>query len=331
MAPTLVIVGTGRMARIRARAAQDAAPDLAVQIAGRDPDRVGVLAEELGATPADLGHLEHDEVVGAIITSTTANHLADLTAVLPIGCPVLCEKPLGERSDDAATLVEAARSAGTPLYVGFQRRFDAGYAAIKARVADGTVGDLVVIRTTSFDHRPSAPEFLAASGGIFLDLLVHDIDTVLWLGGSPVSSVYAAADVRTHAFIRDLDDFDVATVVLRLENGVTATIDATRSNPLGQDVRCEVLGTRDSVAAGLGERAPLHRLDSTAESGEFPDTFMDRFADAFQRETAEFVAYLQGRSEFSGCTAQECLDAMVVAERCEESARAQNVLAVQPT
>ncbi|MGB3351890.1 MAG: Gfo/Idh/MocA family oxidoreductase [Mycobacterium sp.] len=332
MTEKLLVMGTGRMAHVRAEAARAAAPDMDVHITGRRMDRVREMASQLGMQPVAIAELNEHRYAGTFITSATDNHLEDLKVSLALGVPVLCEKPLAARSADAAVLAAAANAAGVPLYVGFQRRFDFGYRGIRERIDGGKVGPLHLIRTTSFDHRPSAPEFLATSGGIFLDLLVHDVDIVHWLAGSVVDSVYASATVRTSPIFTELDDFDVVTAVLNLRGGVTAVLNATRSNPHGQDVRCEVLGADESVAAGLGTRTPIHRLDWHGGPGPtaYPDNFMDRFADAFTAETAAFVDHVRGGGAFTGCTADECLRAMIVAERCEQSARTSRWLPVDP-
>ncbi len=321
-AGSALVVGTGRMARLRISPLR--AAGLQVTVTGRDPARSGELAAALSveAVPYPDAASRHYDCV--LIASSSEDHLTDLQTFLGCAPVVLCEKPVAASRAETEPLRAAVRAAGAELYVGFQRRFDPTVEELHRRVQDGDLGDLLHVRATDFDRHPGRPEFIAKSGGMFRDLVIHDLDWLMWTTGQPVRSVHAFGSALVSDAYRTADDCDTAVVTAVLGNGTLATINAARAHPLGQDVRMELLGTRAALSVGLLPATPLTPLedDATIGSAAAPQSFIDRFGDAFRRETHQFARYVTGQSPaFAGCTLEEAITALVVAEACDDSWR----------
>lgn len=317
-----LVVGTGRMARLRTPRLQSAG--LQVTITGRDAARTRQASADLSAQWVDYRRAARDTYDCVLVTSASEDHLADLHAFLPTAPVTLCEKPVTTDVAEAGLLVESTAAMGAELYVGFQRRFDPSFEALRDRVRAGELGTLLHIRATDFDHEPGSREFIAKSGGIFRDLIIHDLDCLTWLTGRAIKTVHAYGSALVSDNYRQLDDCDTATVSLVLDSGALATVNASRSNPLGQDVRMEILGTRTAVSVGLTQSTPLRALEGSSLVGSAnpPQDFMVRFADAFRRETEHFARYVTGQSDaFPGCTLQQAVNASIAAEACDLSWR----------
>ncbi len=331
--PTVAILGSGRMAATRAEALRAADPRLRLVVCSRSRRRAAALASACGAealdADTDLGQLGIDAV---LVCSATVHHQADTERALGLGVPVLCEKPLSLSVDSARLMTERAEAAGVSLFVAFHRRFDPAYGALRARMIAGEVGTIYHLRTVSFDVRPSTPEFIAGSGGIFRDLLVHDIDATMWTTGCEVASVRATGAVRHWPDYAEGDDFDVATVLLTMSDGLVATVHASRHCPPGQDVRTEVVGSRASLSAGLGPRTPVRAVEGDEIfTGPGYESFQQRWAEAFTAETAALLRSVVHGTPFGGATAREALAVQAVAEACASSARTGRTVDVSPT
>jgi myo-inositol 2-dehydrogenase/D-chiro-inositol 1-dehydrogenase len=181
---------------------------------------------------------------------------------------------------------------------------------------------VLTVRSTTLDPAPPPRAYLAESGGIFRDCAVHDYDAVRWVTGQEVTEVYAAGTNQDADWFGELDDVHTASAVLTLAGGALAVVSNTRYNARGHDVRLEVHGTRDSLAAGLGPGLPLR----SAEPGvSFPDGkpftfFMDRLAEAFRAELTAFTEVVAGRRA-SPCTVLDAIETGWVAEACTLSLR----------
>ena len=225
-------------------------------------------------------------------------------------------------SDEAARLARRVADAGVQVQIEYPRRFDPAFAAARAAVADGDLGVVPTVRSTTLDPAPPPRAYLAASGGIFRDCAVHDFDAVRWVTGQEVTEVYAAGTNQDAEWFGELGDVHTASAVLTLDGGALAVVSNTRYNARGHDARLEVHGTRDSLAAGLGPGLPLR----SAEPGvSFPDGkpftfFMDRLAGAFRAELAAFTEVVAGQRA-SPCTVADAIETGWVAEACTLSLR----------
>jgi myo-inositol 2-dehydrogenase/D-chiro-inositol 1-dehydrogenase len=176
------------------------------------------------------------------------------------------------------------------------------------------------LRATTLDPAPPAPAYIETSGGLFRDCGVHDFDAIRWVTGREVREAYAVGGNRGAGFFRAAGDVDTMAAVLTLDDDSLAVVSGTRYNAAGYDVRLEVLGSRDSVCAGLSGRLPLRSADPgvTFPPGPPYSHFTERFADAYRAELVAFVD-LAAHGGQSPCTMGDALEAFCVAEACELS------------
>lgn len=255
---------------------------------------------------------------GVLVATPTDTHPTLVRACLAAGRPVLCEKPVAGDLAVMRELVDEVERGTVPVVVGFQRRFDPAMVELRRRVRSGDLGAIYHVRATGFDADPPDLAYLPSSGGIFRDLLIHDLDAVPWLVGEPVVEVYASGSVQVDEAFAEADDVDNAVVLLKFAGGTHAVLSAGRHDPLGYDHRIEVLGARDSVAVGLDARAPL-RTDVATNVDAYPG-FPERFRHAYRNEMAVFTEVVAGRAE-NPSPARESLVSLALAQACERSRR----------
>lgn len=283
--------------------------------------RAREVAGQFGAQTAESA----TELFGAgtdalVIATATGSHPELIKRGVRAGIPVFCEKPVAPDVEGTLDVIKSASGSAAAVQIGFQRRFDAGFRAVKDAVQSGSLGWLHTIRSTTLDAAPPPAGYIPGSGGIFRDCAVHDFDAVRWLTSREVVQVYAVGANRGEEFFRAAGDADTACAVLTLEDGTLAVVSCARYNAAGYDVRLEVLGSAGSICAGLDNQMPLR----SAEPGEgFPAGpahrhFMERFADAYVAELAAFTDVAAGRTA-SPCTLEDALEAFYVAEACELS------------
>jgi myo-inositol 2-dehydrogenase / D-chiro-inositol 1-dehydrogenase len=274
------------------------------------------VAERFGAEAAESPEaLIAAGVDGIVIAAATDAHLALIKAGVDAGVPVFCEKPLSGVVDDAVAIADHVNSSGVPVQIGYPRRSDPAYLAARTAVADGELGWVHTVRSTTLDPAPPTRGYVAVSGGIFRDCSVHDFDTVRWLTGREVVEVYATGSARGDGFFAELGDVATAQTLLTFDDGATGVVSNTRYNPRGHDVRLELHGTMDSVAAGWTESTPLRNLeaDTAWPCGKPWTFFMDRLADAFRAELTAFTEVVAGQRP-SPCTVDDALAVTWIAE-----------------
>jgi myo-inositol 2-dehydrogenase / D-chiro-inositol 1-dehydrogenase len=309
------VIGVGRIGAFHAETllALEGVGDLT--LADADAARARAVASELGlhvvATPEALVEAGVDALV---IATATPGHVPMLRLAAASGLPAFCEKPVAldlVTLDDLAAEVEHA---GTLVQVGFQRRFDAGYRAAHDAVANGALGNLLAVRAATHDPAPPDEEYIAASGGIFHDLHVHDFDAVRYVTGQEIVEVYADGAVRETPWFERHGDVDTAVAVLRLSGGALGILSGARHDPRGYDVRLEAFGTRDSIAVGVDARSPIRSVEPGAAppaESEYRN-FLERFEGAYRAELAAFVDAARDGGE-SACTLDDARAALVVA------------------
>jgi myo-inositol 2-dehydrogenase / D-chiro-inositol 1-dehydrogenase len=325
------LIGVGRIGRFHARTLQDLDDVAALTLTDLDHDRAAEAAAELGAeavpTPDDLVAADVDAIV---VATPTPAHASMLRLAARAAIPAFCEKPAALDLATMDDLVEEVERAGILVQIGFQRRFDAGYRAAHDAVADGALGNLLVVRAATHDPSPPAEAYIAASGGIFRDLHIHDFDAIRYVTGQEVTEVYADGAVRETAWFERHGDVDAAVAILRLGGGTLAILTGTRTDPLGYDVRLEVFGSKDSIVVGLDERSPFRSIEAGAASPAGPGyrDFLDRFEPAYRSELAAFVAAVRDEGP-SACTLLEARAALLVAVAAERSRAERRPVAIE--
>jgi myo-inositol 2-dehydrogenase / D-chiro-inositol 1-dehydrogenase len=321
------LAGVGRIGAFHA-ATLHGLPDVALVVADADRTRAEVVAAGLSRTGEavevvdSLDRLIARGLDGVVIATPTDTHPQLILAAVDAGVPVFCEKPVA--ADVAATraVLGKVSHGGVPVHIGFQRRFDAGYAAAREAVVTGALGRLHTIRACTFDPAPPPAEYIARSGGLFKDCSVHDFDAVRWVTGREVVEAYATGSDRGAAFFRAAGDVDTAVALLRLEGDALAVVSAGRYNGAGYDVRMEVHGVSATVAVGLDDRMPVRSAEDRVSfpAGAPWPSFMERFQPAYVAELRAFLDVAAGRRQ-TPCGVGDALAAFVVAEACELSRR----------
>ena len=308
------VIGAGRIGAFHAATLVDLPEVDEVVVTDRDRTRAALVADRIGAITSD--HALGAGVDAAVIATPTPTHAELLVALARAGLPVFCEKPVAS----TVAVLKEVEVAGTALQVGFQRRFDAGYQALREAVRAGRIGRLHGLRAVTADPAPPHSSYIPGSGGIFRDCSVHDFDAIRWVTGREIVEVYATGSNRGEPFFADAGDVDTGVAILTLDDGTLATAYATRYNGAGYDVRLEVSGVADTLVAGLDSRSPLLSAESGVGSPPEPAYahFADRFDAAYRAELSAFIDVAAGLVG-SPCTGDEALEVLLVAEAAELS------------
>ena len=317
-----MIVGVLGLGRIGATHAENAAaiPGVEVVVFDTNPEKVERTVSATGARPRPDRDAVLREADALIIATPTANHPDDLAAGAAARLPMLCEKPISLDVASTAAALQVVEAAGVELQVGFMRRFDAGFVAMRRAVESGDLGDVYLVRAASHDHVPPHESYLDGAGSVYRDMHIHDFDALRWLTGRAVVEVYAAGSVLVDEMFERHGDVDMTALVLHLEGGVLASITGARANPRGYDHRTEVIGSRDALCAGWTERTPLRSADPDGRTDPvdpFP-AFPDRFGPAYRAEVEAFVALVRGEGE-NRSPGRAALDALRVAVAADRS------------
>ena len=204
----------------------------------------------IGKVVKDYHEVLADPAVDAVfICSSTDTHTQIIMEAARAGKQIFCEKPISYDIDKIVEALRVVKECGVKLQIGFNRRFDHNFGKIRAMVQDGKVGDVQVVKITSRDPAPPPIPYIKVSGGIFLDMMIHDFDMARFLSGSEVAEVYAQGAVLVDPAIGEAGDVDTAIVSLKFANGALGVIDNSRQAVYGHDQRVEVFGSKGCLAA----------------------------------------------------------------------------------
>jgi myo-inositol 2-dehydrogenase/D-chiro-inositol 1-dehydrogenase len=240
--------------------------------------------------------------------------------VADAGRACFCEKPISlDLAASEATLAHV-EATGVELQVGFQRRFDPGFCEMKRRIDAGELGQLYLVRAGSHDHEPPHERYLPTSGSIFRDMHIHDFDALAWLTGDTPVEVFARGSVLVDELFRRHGDVDTSVAVVTLAGGTIAVLTGTRQNGVGYDHRTEVVGSLDSLSAGLNDRMPMRSADPGGFQPVEPyPAFPDRFHAAYAAEMEAFVALVAGDGGPNRSPGQAAVDALRLALAADRS------------
>ncbi len=316
------LVGTGRIGAFHAETLAGLPKVDGLVLTDLDQARAQSVAEKVGAQLVpDVATLLRAGIDGMVIAAPTPVHADLVRLAAAAGLPAFCEKPIApDVAGTRAVLAEAA-DAGTPLQMGFQRRFDAGYRAVRDAVRRNVLGWLHTLRACTSDPAPPHADYIPTSGGIFRDCSVHDFDIIRWVTGREVVEVYATGGNRGESFFAAAGDVDTGAAVLTLDDGTIAVCTATRYNGAGYDVRLEVCGSAGTLVAGLDDNAPLVSAEGAGwPAGRPYGSFMERFRAAYVAELTAFCDVIAGRMA-SPCSGEDALEALLVADAADRSRR----------
>jgi myo-inositol 2-dehydrogenase/D-chiro-inositol 1-dehydrogenase len=290
----IAVIGCGRIGCIHAE-------NLATRIPGARlvavADVVGDSARQVAAqwrvpkASADYHELLADPGIEAVaICSSTDTHSQIIQEAAAAGKHIFCEKPIDYDLKRIHAALGAVSKAGVKLQIGFNRRFDPSFARVRELVENGSVGQPHIIRITSRDPEPPSLEYIKVSGGMFLDMTIHDFDMVRFLSGSEAEEVYTIGDTLIDPAIRDAGDVDTAIVTMRLKSGALASIDNSFKADYGYDQRIEVFGSKGSASAS-NHTPDNHLLMDAAGVHQAKPLyfFLERYTEAYMREMRAFV------------------------------------------
>lgn len=291
------IIGAGRIGQVHAKSITYHIPQAKI-VAISDIYYEGAekVAESLGIPNAYEDYheiLNNPEIDAVLICSSTDTHADIAVEAAEAGKHIFCEKPVDLTVAKIKKVIAAVEKAGVKLQIGFNRRYDHNFAEIKRLANDGKLGKLQTIKITSRDPEPPSIDYVKVSGGIFLDMTVHDFDMARFIGGE-VEEVYANAAVTVDEAIGEAGDVDTALIALKFKNGAIGVIDNCRKACYGYDQRLEVFGTGGQASAANDTPTNVSYIN---ENGNMTDKplyfFLERYMQSFTDEMTEFINAVQ--------------------------------------
>lgn len=291
----LGIIGAGRIGRVHTESICTQIPNARVKIlASPSMDAAReVWAKNMGVERVTRDYreiLEDQEIDAVLICSATDTHSHISIEAIEAGKHVFCEKPVDHSIEKIRQVQEALEQHPVKYQVGFNRRFDHNFEAVQRAVAAGKIGDPHIIRITSRDPEPPSLDYIKVSGGMFLDMTIHDFDMARFLAGCNAEEIYVQAAVMVDPAIGDAGDVDTAVITMKMENGTIVTIDNSRKAVYGYDQRVEVFGSEGMIA--VSNDTVSSAVISTADgvTGEKPlHFFLERYMQSYAKEIQCFI------------------------------------------
>lgn len=325
----VAVLGVGKLGAIHAAHLAEMPGVQVVAVADPALSRAREVGERIGAKAfgEPLEALASSGVEAVVIASSTDTHAPLIRAAVAGRKACFCEKPLSLSLHEATALADEVDKSGVPFQIGFMRRYDPGYVAMKERLLAGEIGEVVAVRSISRDPEPPPESYVAVSGGIFRDQLIHDFDLVRFLVGE-VAEVYTVGTVRAYPFFEKYGDVEEAMVSLSFHDGTIGQLEGTRASGYGYDIDTEVLGTRGALRVRQIAASAL----TVAKQGFVREPTMpgwvERFDEAYRLELVAFIEGLQsGRA--LGPTAYDGLTALQIAEAAAESLQTRQPIKVK--
>jgi myo-inositol 2-dehydrogenase/D-chiro-inositol 1-dehydrogenase len=292
------IIGAGRIGSVHAESLSFRLPearvlaitDVSLQAAQLVADRCGI--PKVAASSAEI--LADPAIEAVLICTSTDTHADLIVQAAQAGKHVFCEKPIAFSLAEIDRALAAVKTAGVQLQIGFNRRFDANFVRVRQAVLGGEIGDPHMLHIVSRDPAPPPLAYIRVSGGIFMDMTIHDFDMARFLIGDDVEEIYTTAGVMVDPEIGAAGDLDTALLVLRFRNGVIGTIDNSRKAVYGYDQRVEVFGSKGKIAT---ENCYPNQAVVSSASAVYTDLplnfFMERYKASFTSELQSFVAAIR--------------------------------------
>lgn len=288
------LIGAGRIGRVHAETVAFRLPEAEIAaITDVNREAAQALAARCGipsVVPAAAEIFADPKIDAVLICTSTDTHAGLIVDAAKAGKHIFCEKPISLSLDKIDSSLAAVKTAGVKLQVGFNRRFDSNFLRVRQAVASGEIGTPSLLHIISRDPAPPPLSYLRPSGGIFLDMMIHDFDMARYLVGEEVEEVYASAGVLIESGFRNEDDFDTAVVVLHFRSGAIGTIDNSRKAVFGYDQRVEILGSKGKIAT---ENRYPNQVVVSGEKSVYTDLplnfFMQRYTESFALELELFT------------------------------------------
>ena len=322
----LALLGAGRIGQVHAASIHRSPRAELHAVVDLSPDAARALAERYGARVAtDIDAVLADPALdGVLICTSTDTHVDLILQATRRGLPVFCEKPIDlDLARVDACLAEVDRGKA-PLFLGFNRRFDPHFRAVREAIRRGEIGDVEIVKLTSRDPAPPPVAYIRGSGGLFRDMMIHDLDMARFLLGEEPVEVFATGGCLVDPAIGEAGDIDTAMVILRTARGALCHIDNSRRAVYGYDQRVEVFGSLGMLHAGNPAPTTVTRFTREAVISDKPfPFFLERYADAYRAELDHFLDIIEGKAqpEVTGRDGREALALADAAVRSMELGR----------
>ncbi len=290
----VAVLGAGKIGRFHAQTLARKIPHAQLAVVVDVSEKYAQEVSEAVGAPRWSTHPAEvigDPTIGAVVIATPDGTHADLiTSAAVAGKHVFCEKPIALDPAEIDAALAAVRAAGVKLQIGFQRRFDSGYARARQLIQEGRIGNVQMVQSRTRDPQLDVrPEALRDSSGLFHSTAVHDFDVVRFLSGAEVEEVYAVGAALVDPMVDQLGKVDTAVATLRLSNGAVGSVDISLQSSYGYDVRAEVLGSEGGVQVSLDRETPVLHLTRQGACHDYPYWYLDRFGAAYEAELRTFV------------------------------------------
>lgn len=294
MTTTIGVIGAGRIGKLHAENLVRRIPEANVlAIADVLPAAAQETASRLGIPQATADYREilaNPDIQAVAICSATDTHSQIIIESAQAGKHIFCEKPIDHSLDKIDRALTAVQAAGVKLQIGFNRRFDPNFQAVREAISAGKIGEPHIVRISSRDPAPPPLEYLKVSGGIFLDMTIHDFDMIRFLMDSPVTEVFAAGSVLVNPDIATVPDVDTAVITLRFASGAIGVIDNSRQAVYGYDQRVEVFGSKGAISAENNTQSRTTLSDASGVHTPSPlYFFLERYNEAYIAEMRQFI------------------------------------------
>jgi myo-inositol 2-dehydrogenase/D-chiro-inositol 1-dehydrogenase len=322
------LLGAGRIGKIHGGNIAGSREAELVAVADADPAAAKALAKATGAEVRSVAEIIKSGDIDAILVGTPTDTHADLIEQsAKAGKAVLCEKPVDLNARRIESCLKVVEKAGTPLMIGFNRRFDPNFAAVKQRVGAGAIGTVEMVTIISRDPGPPPVSYIERSGGLYRDMMIHDLDMARFLLGEEPEEVHAVGSVMVDPAIGKAGDIDTAMVMLKTGSGKLCQISNSRRATYGYDQRVEVHGSKGMLRAGNIHETTVERADKNGFTADpVQNFFLERYAAAYRNELAAFISAVNSGkppspSGYDGLMAQRLADAATKANKTGKPVR----------
>ncbi len=296
------VIGTGRIGKLHIEHLSQNIPEAdLVAICSLDTKTAESLAEQFKIPTITTDYLtliSNSQIDAVIVASSTDTHVEICQAAAAAGKHIFCEKPIALDLDQIDETLASIEDAAVKFQVGFNRRFDKNFMQVHEAIESGEIGDPHILRITSRDPAPPPIEYVKISGGMFLDMTIHDFDMARYLIREEVDEIYAVGGVRVDPIIGEVGDIDTAIITLRFQNGVLATIDNSRQAVYGYDQRVEVFGSKGMISV---ENPLTNSVNFSGREGSRaalpPYFFIERYKEAYLSEMEAFIRCIMEDTE----------------------------------
>ena len=321
------LLGAGRIGNVHAKSISAHLGSRLVAVSDVNVEAAGKLAAEYGAKPQSNEAIIGDTAIDAVLIATSTNTHSDLIeAATKAGKAVLCEKPVDLSLARAQACQKTVRATGRPVMIGFNRRFDPNFAALKAAADQGEIGKSQLLSITSFDPAPPPISYIKVSGGLFRDMMIHDFDIACWIMGSMPSKVMAMGSSIVDPSIGAAGEVDTAVVTLSYADGRIAVIKNSRRAVYGYDQRIELLGSEGLLSVGNVPENTVSKATAVGIVSAKPELFfLERYMRAYSVEWAAFVEAMT-KGSVMPVTLDDGVNALAIAEAATQSAKSQSTI-----